>query len=136
MIEWFRTQCEKFSVLGRCRVGREGVNANMSGDPQSVAALTEACRQHPSGAFSTTDFKVAPVSPDTAFTKLLVWRVAEICALGLREEEQQKLAEMEPGEHLSAEAWHKALEEAKGTDTVLIDTRNIYETRIGNFQGT
>ena len=133
VITWFQEQCEKNEVLGRCRVGREGVNANLSGSVIAVEALLVACRDHPSGAFKSTDFKVAPISDDAAFQKLLVWRVGEICALGLDSDSQERLASVEPGCHLSPKEWHEALSEA-GEETVLIDTRNMYETRIGRFE--
>jgi len=41
--------------------------------------------------------------------------------------------EVEPGTHISPAAWHTALEQG-GEDTVLLDTRNVYETRIGRFE--
>jgi rhodanese-related sulfurtransferase len=50
------------------------------------------------------------------------------------EEEQRALSQVQPGLHLSPEAWHHQLAEA-GDETVVIDTRNMYETRIGQFQG-
>jgi len=134
LIAWFQAQCETHQVLGRCRVGREGVNANLSGSPAAVEALVTASRGHASGAFISTDFKIAPVEDEAAFQKLLVWRVAEICSLGLDEAAQRRLAEVEPGTHLTPEQWHEELASA-GEETVLLDTRNMYETRIGRFEG-
>ena len=36
--------------------------------------------------------------------------------------------------HVPPQAWHALLESASGEDTVLLDVRNRYETRVGHFR--
>jgi len=134
MIAWMEEACRVHELQGRCRVGREGVNCNLSGTSEGCHSFVQACKEHASGCFLDTDFKCAPTSKDALFSKLLVWQVREICALGVDEALQIQLGETQGGQHISPAAFHQALQE-DDENTVVIDVRNAYETRIGRFEG-
>ena len=85
------------------------------------------------------DFKLA-TSPgaanedctvESAFDTLLVRCVEELVTLGPRASGAAAVANT--GEHLSPQEFHAALRSASEGEVVLLDARNIYESRIGHF---
>jgi predicted sulfurtransferase len=46
---------------------------------------------------------------------------------------QQEMMKLQPSQHLSAEEWNQKLMAAKETDALLLDVRNVYESRVGHF---
>merc|ERR1719235_49951 len=61
------------------------------------------------------------------FRALKVWLCAEVVNAGV------PLTEVAPATHLSPTEWHEKMEEAD-LGTVLLDARNVYETRVGVFE--
>eukprot|EP00980_Cylindrotheca_fusiformis_P003335 scaffold746_cov123-Cylindrotheca_fusiformis.AAC.23 len=45
---------------------------------------------------------------------------------------QEEMMKLRPSQHLSAEEWNKKLEAAKD-EALLLDVRNVYESRVGHF---
>eukprot|EP00873_Tetraselmis_striata_P040549 jgi/Tetstr1/460813/TSEL_000567.t1 len=101
----------------------------------------QAVKTHPVVAGVDIDFKLAPfngpvskqASQETGFQDLNVTVCTELVTLGPR---AAGVRAAQGGAHLSPQEFHAALVErrADGADTVLIDTRNCYETRIGRFR--
>jgi predicted sulfurtransferase len=46
---------------------------------------------------------------------------------------QQEMMKVEPGEHLSAEEWNEKLKITGEKKALLLDVRNVYESRVGHF---
>ncbi|KAK3286321.1 hypothetical protein CYMTET_6113 [Cymbomonas tetramitiformis] len=141
---WYQKLCEGLDLRGRVRVAQDGVNVTIKGHAQAIQEHIEAVRMHPIlGNGEAIDFKVAPAatSPDSVVTretgmdKLSVKACKEVVSLGPRGGGTAASLDRTAA-HASAEAFHKVLHEAKtsGSPTVLLDARNIYESRIGQFQ--
>ena len=131
MLVWQQDKCAQHEVQGRLRVAREGLNGNLSGTAENLAAYCEDLRGY-SDDFGSTDFKIAPTSLEHCFRGLQVWQAEQVVALGA-----DVPAEARAGEHLTPQEFHGVLAEAvqgrASGDIVLIDARNIYETRLGHF---
>ncbi|KAL7571025.1 hypothetical protein ACA910_003744 [Epithemia clementina (nom. ined.)] len=123
---------------GRVRVAREGVNATVSSrDFDNAKASTSAAATlrhfakdlqsfHP--IFAQTDFKfIDDLSGDRHFKDFKIFPVKELVYYGLDDE---KAPISKGGTHLSAEDFHRKLEEK---DTIVVDIRNHYEAAIGRF---
>lgn len=118
----------RLNIGGRLRVGKEGVNATVSGSDDSVRSFTRELGNF-DAHFLTTDFKfIGNLSYDRAFKDLKVLPVKELVFYGISAEEELG----EGGVHLCPEQYHEKLGER---DTVVIDIRNRYEADIGNFGG-
>ncbi|CAM9230119.1 unnamed protein product, partial [Ectocarpus fasciculatus] len=118
----------RLGIGGRCRVGREGINATISGTDENVRSFTRELGVF-DAHFQTTDFKYIENLPlDRAFKDLKVLPVKEIVFYGIAPEADLG----EGGIHLPPEQYHQKLGEP---DTVVIDIRNKYEADIGNFGG-
>jgi predicted sulfurtransferase len=101
-------QVKKHSVLGR----GEEIDFKLS---ESAGALNEECRV------------------ESGFTKLAIRRCEELVSMNLGSR-----AALASGRYaatkLTPRQFHDTLTTAEPEDVVLIDTRNIYEWHIGNFQ--
>ncbi|CAK0824910.1 unnamed protein product [Prorocentrum cordatum] len=79
------------------------------------------------------DFKVSEAPAGyKRFPKLSCRPTSHVVELGVDGEH------VRPGRgarHLSPLEWHQMLAEGGSEDTVLLDTRNVYESRIGRFEG-
>uniref|UniRef100_A0A0D9Y0F3 Rhodanese domain-containing protein n=1 Tax=Leersia perrieri TaxID=77586 RepID=A0A0D9Y0F3_9ORYZ len=145
----YESRCRALALVGRVRVGPDGVNATLGG---RMAALEKHVAEMRSNAlFEGTDFKLAScedpvderVARECGFTSLSVRLVKELvtlCSNPSLETPQITCA----GRHLSAAEFHSVLQNAAGADldsetpaekngVVVLDARNVYETRIGKF---
>ncbi len=77
------------------------------------------------------DFKLADTAPELEFRGLKVWKTDEVCHLG---------ATINPsapgGRHVTPHEFHALLDEGGDGDAgyVLLDARNLYESRLGRFE--
>lgn len=46
---------------------------------------------------------------------------------------QKEMMKLEPAVHLSAEEWNEKLKASKEKEALLLDVRNVYESRVGHF---
>ncbi|XP_040385758.1 rhodanese-like domain-containing protein 6 isoform X2 [Oryza brachyantha] len=144
----YESRCRALALVGRVRVGPDGVNATLGG---RMAALEEHVAEMSSNAlFEGTDFKLAScedpvderVARECGFTSLSVRLVKELVTLC----SNPSLATPQitcAGRHLSAAEFHSVLQSvgttsdseppAEKSDVVVLDARNVYETRIGKF---
>ena len=127
-IRFVERQGALLGIGGRVRVGREGINATISGENESVRNFTKALNEL-DDHFRDTDFKyIENLAPDRAFKDLKVLPVKELVFYGISAEENLG----DGGVHLPPEQYHQKLAEE---GTVVIDIRNAYESDIGNFGG-
>ncbi|TVU49729.1 hypothetical protein EJB05_01058 [Eragrostis curvula] len=146
---FYEAHCSGLALVGRVRVGPDGVNATLGG---RMAALEKHIAEMSSNSlFEGTDFKLAScedpiderVARECGFTSLSVRVVKELVTLCCN----PTVAPPEissAGRHLSAAEFHSVLQNVARTsldaeapveknEVVVLDARNVYETRIGKF---
>ncbi|KAL4556035.1 hypothetical protein LXL04_038673 [Taraxacum kok-saghyz] len=139
LFTFYNTNCTSLSLLGRIRLSPHGVNATIGGQPSSLKQhITALTSTYPS--FTSTDFKLAtskihPINNKTAqetgFTSLSIRIVKELVTFTSHHPPEIPISNA--GQHLSAREFHSVLESAHPENLVLLDARNLYETRIGKF---
>ncbi|KAL7124890.1 hypothetical protein ABFS83_14G079100 [Erythranthe nasuta] len=147
LFDFYRSNCTSLSLLGRVRLSSTGVNVTVGGRLRALEEHIEAVKSN--SLFEGTDFKLASclepldnqVAKECGFTSLSIRIVKELVTLGshplLKSPEISNA-----GRHLSATEFHSVLqsagngqEKSSGSDKkmILLDARNLYETRIGKF---
>lgn len=118
---------DAIGVLGRVYLSREGINAQVSVPSHAV----EVFRNHIDSfeAFQNVPFKIAVDEKDISFWKLTIKVKRQIVADDLPE----GAYDIENvGRHLNAKEWNEAMDDP---NTIVIDMRNGYESKIGHFDG-
>lgn len=105
-------------------------------------AHISAVKQHPVLQGGDIDFKLSHSNgaanedcrKESAFDTLVVRQVDELVTLGPRAQGHAHVCN--GGAHLTPQAFHEALAacDTSQQDTVILDARNIYESRIGRFE--
>ncbi|CAM6039401.1 unnamed protein product [Sphagnum compactum] len=149
VVAWFSSLCSSLALLGRIRIAPDGVNVTVGGTMESLFKHMDAVDANP--LFANIDFKLSSCKPcadqkvavECGFTTLSVRAVKELITLGLHPSIEQPSVS-NAGQHLTAKEFHTILERAalsaeyEGNsgekEYVLLDARNIYETRIGKFR--
>ncbi|XP_042046123.1 rhodanese-like domain-containing protein 6 isoform X1 [Salvia splendens] len=147
LFDFYHSNCTSLSLLGRVRLSSQGVNVTVGGRLTALEEHIEALKSNP--LFEGTDFKLAScseplgdqVTKECGFTSLSIRIVKELVTLSshplLKSPEISNA-----GRHLSAAEFHSVLQNAgncqelsSGSDKelILLDARNLYETRIGKF---
>ncbi|XP_027161409.1 rhodanese-like domain-containing protein 6 [Coffea eugenioides] len=149
LLDFYNSNCNSLSLLGRVRLSPTGVNVTVGGKMSALEKHIEAVKSN--SLFEGTDFKLASchqplndkVARECGFTSLSVRIVKELVTLSsnplLKSPEISNA-----GRHLSAVEFHSVLQDAgkiqdksnSSSDRrlILLDARNLYETRIGKFQ--
>ena len=132
--------CERLSLKGRLRVSPEGLNVTLDGKPDDV---DEYCQEVSADELLKTSipihYKTGYAMESQRLPNLSVKACKEVVSLDLIPQISQQVKQTDGGIHLSPQQWHNRLIHAKDNendDVVLIDVRNLYETRIGHFQCT
>jgi UPF0176 protein len=115
---------KEHGVRGLCLLGKEGLNATLSGPAEGILALKELVRRELAGDLVFKD-SFAAKHP------FLVFKVkikGEIVSLG----KPALVPEKPVNHHLTPAEWHAALLDP---ETVILDTRNDYEVDLGKFRG-
>lgn len=123
--DWMRAECRAREILGLYIIGTEGVNATISGEDAPVRTWIDLLGERLGGKL-VVKWTRGPKHP---FRKLSIKKKKEIVTSwdpGLRP------LSSEAKTHLSPSAWDEAMSRS---DTVVLDTRNDYESRIGAFEG-
>lgn len=126
----------RYSICGRGRCAREGLNCTLTGAPQNVRKFCLALRAWKPALFGSTDFKIDDtMAPTEAFKVLQIRKVEELVAYKLGGGGQGSLGSLaqHAGTHVEADEFHRMLGD-KEKPTVLLDVRNVYESTIGHFQ--
>ncbi|KAK4476739.1 hypothetical protein RD792_015899 [Penstemon davidsonii] len=147
LFDFYNSSCNSLSLLGRVRLSSQGVNVTVGGKLRALEKHIEAVKS--STLFEGTDFKLAScveplndqVAKECGFTSLSIRIVKELVTLSphplLNSPEISNA-----GRHLSATEFHSVLQSAatfqeksssSSKKLVLLDARNLYETRIGKF---
>lgn len=128
IMRWQRELCGRLALKGRIILATEGINATLGGTQESVHAYKEAMTAHP--FFGDIDFKESPGSADH-FPRLAIKIKQEIVKMGIN---PALLSARDAGKHLTVHEAHARISQ-KTENTVLLDGRNSYESRIGTFTG-
>lgn len=117
---------DALGVFGRIYLAREGINAQISVPEPYFDAFKANLEGHEE--FKGMPFKIG-IEQGESFYKLTIKVKKQIVADGLAEDSYD-LSQV--GNHLSAEEFNQAMENA---NTVVVDMRNFYESKIGHFEG-
>lgn len=117
--------CEQHATMGTLLIAREGINGTIAGSDSGIAAVIEGVRGLAGFADLEVKFSRAQVMP---FRRMKVRLKREIVTMG--QPDIDPLAQV--GHYVAPQDWNALISDP---DTILIDTRNDYETAIGTFKG-
>ncbi|XP_061690298.1 thiosulfate sulfurtransferase/rhodanese-like domain-containing protein 2 isoform X2 [Syngnathoides biaculeatus] len=132
---WQRALCQRLHLTGKVRVATEGINGTVGGTRIAAELYVDAVCSHPLFRMDKDDFKTSDGGPE-CFPELKVGVFKEIVPMGL---DPDVLSYRLAGVHLEPEEFHKEVEalaaeaDPSRSDTVLLDCRNFYESKIGQF---
>lgn len=118
------TKWSALGVLGRIYLAEEGINAQLNVPEDNFQAFLDLLNSYPE--FKDMPLKVA-VEDGLSFWKLSIKVKKYIVADGLPAGTYDI---SNVGNHLNAKEWNEAME---NPETVVVDMRNHYESRIGKF---
>ena len=112
-------------IKGTILIATEGVNGTVCGSKNAITLFIERLKQ----LLNITDMNVKySWTEKQAFRRFKARKKKEIVTIGLKEINPSKAV----GKYIKASEWNEFLEDP---DTVVIDTRNEYEIKIGSFAG-
>ena len=112
-------------IKGTILLASEGVNGTVCATENSISIFIERLKQ----LLKISDIEVKySWTEKQAFRRFKARKKKEIVTIGLKHINPSKSV----GKYLKASEWNEFLEDP---DTVVIDTRNEYEIKIGNFAG-
>jgi UPF0176 protein len=117
--------CAQHGILGTLLVASEGLNGTIAGKPIGIEAVVGHIRAMPGFDRLSVKFSGAETPP---FYRMKVRLKREIVTMGQPDIDPLKTV----GQYVAAEDWNALISDP---DTILIDTRNAYEVRIGTFEG-
>jgi UPF0176 protein len=112
-------------IKGTLLLAEEGVNGTIAGSPEAIDAALAELRNLPGAEGLEAKFSEAAGMP---FARLKVRLKREIVTMGVPGTDPNSLV----GTYVKPEDWNALITDP---DTVLIDTRNEYETALGTFEG-
>ena len=118
-------------VLGSILVAHEGVNGTISGPETGVEALLQSlCESMALGCEQFQRLEVKRSWADqTVFRRFKARRKKEIVTMGVTSVNPRESV----GTYVDPKDWNALVDDP---DTLVIDTRNSYETAIGSFEGS
>jgi UPF0176 protein len=117
--------CEGHGVFGTLLLAREGINGTIAGSDSGIAAVLD----HIHGLPGCADLGVRESRAATLpFHRMKVRLKREIVTMGEPDVDPVGAA----GTYVAPEDWNALIADP---DTVVIDTRNDYEVKIGSFRG-
>ena len=116
--------CADHGIKGTLLLAQEGINGTIAGTQTGIDATLAYIRTLPGCEQLSVKLSQAAVMP---FYRMKVRIKREIVTMG-----QPHIDPLEAGHYLSADDWNTLISEP---DTLVIDTRNDYEVRIGTFAG-
>ena len=117
--------CEQASIKGTLLLAREGINGTIAGGENAIAQVLGAIRALPGCRGLEVKFSHAAAMP---FHRMKVRLKREIVTMGQPDIDPT----LSVGRYVAPEDWNALLADP---DTVVIDTRNDYEVKIGTFAG-
>ncbi|XP_019372716.1 PREDICTED: thiosulfate sulfurtransferase/rhodanese-like domain-containing protein 2 isoform X1 [Gavialis gangeticus] len=137
---WQKALCQHLHITGKVRIASEGINGTVGGSKVATCLYIEAVLSHPlfRNILCREDFK-SSAGGAHCFPGLRVDVFEEIVPMGI---DPNKVSYKETGIHMSPQEFHKEVEKYLSqanqaqSDTILLDCRNFYESKIGRFQGS
>jgi UPF0176 protein len=124
--------CQELNMRGRMIIAHEGINGTFEGTEMSCNKYMDYMKSIPE--FSDIHWKISDGTEDgTAFPRLSIKVRKEIVSLHLGEEEDINPNQL-TGNHLRPEDLKQWYE--KGKEFYIVDMRNDYELKVGQFEGT
>ncbi|QQM30801.1 rhodanese-related sulfurtransferase [Martelella lutilitoris] len=117
--------CEENGVRGTLLLAHEGINGTIAGSHESIANVLAFIRARPE--FAGLEHKESHASK-MPFNRLKVRLKKEIVTMGVENIDPLKTV----GTYVDPKDWNDLISDP---DTIVIDTRNDYETAIGIFRG-
>jgi len=122
--EELRAMCDRLGIRGTLIVAAEGINGTVAGEAEAIDSLVTFLRSQP--GFDGLDVKYSQAEA-MPFHRMKVRLKREIVTMGVGGVDPAMTAP-----HVPAQAWNALIGDP---DTVVIDTRNDYEVRLGSFEG-
>ena len=117
--------CEENDVCGTLLLAHEGINGTIGGPDEGIGKVLAFLRAQPE--FATLEHKESRASKKP-FLRMKVKLKKEIVTMGVETIDPLKVV----GTYVEPADWNALISDP---DTVVIDTRNDYETAIGTFKG-
>lgn len=117
--------CNARGVKGTLLLATEGINGTIAGAPDAIDAVLAHIRTLPGCADLDVKFSDAPSMP---FHRMKVRLKREIVTMGVEGIDPTRAV----GSYVAPADWNALIDDP---DTVVIDTRNDYEVRVGSFAG-
>lgn len=124
-VEQHKLYCSDLDILGRIYIADNGVNGQVSIHKSDIKSYLNWLYIHWDIQKNSCKFQK---HHEHAFAKMQIKQRPELVAMG------KKINLEERGTYLSPIEWMYALE-TKDRDTILIDVRNNYESKVGHFEG-
>ncbi|XP_037348018.1 thiosulfate sulfurtransferase/rhodanese-like domain-containing protein 2 isoform X1 [Talpa occidentalis] len=145
---WQTALCQHLHLTGKVtpfpsafkvRIATEGINGTVGGSKLATRLYVEVMLSCPlfKDYLCKDDFKTSKGGA-CCFPELRVGVFEEIVPMGIS---PNQISYKKPGIHLSPGEFHKEVEKflsqlnQEHSDTILLDCRNFYESKIGRFQG-
>ena len=116
--------CDKNTVCGTLLIAHEGINGTIAGSRTGIDRVLHALRRHAGLQDLEHKESFAETQP---FYRMKVRIKKEIVTMGVDGIDPNETV----GTYVSPEEWNRIIAEP---DTVVIDTRNDYEVKIGTFK--
>jgi UPF0176 protein len=117
--------CQKNGVKGTLLLAREGINGTIAGPKAGIANVLAFIRSQPE--FAKLEHKESHATK-MPFLRMKVRLKKEIVTMGVEDIDPLKIV----GTYVAPKDWNDLISDP---DTIVIDTRNDYETAIGVFKG-
>lgn len=118
-------RCEALKIRGTILIAREGLNGTIAGSDEAIEQILSAIRSMPGFEELEVKFSRAGTMP---FHRMKVRIKPEIVTMG--KPDIDPLAGV--GHYVTPADWNALISDP---DTIVIDTRNDYETAVGTFKG-
>ncbi|WP_336057511.1 oxygen-dependent tRNA uridine(34) hydroxylase TrhO [Nitratireductor sp. CH_MIT9313-5] len=117
--------CQREGIRGTLLLAHEGINGTVAGSAEAIEALVAHLAMIP--GLGQPDYKYSHAS-EMPFRRMKVRLKKEIVTMGVEGIDPRVHA----GTYVEPRDWNALISDP---DTVIIDTRNRYETAIGTFKG-
>jgi UPF0176 protein len=117
--------CDVNGIKGTLLIAREGINGTVAGSDDAISGLLAYLRQQPE--FEKLEHKESRASK-MPFVRMKVKLKKEIVTMGVEDIDPKRIV----GTYVHPKDWNALISDP---ETIVIDTRNDYETAIGIFKG-
>lgn len=134
--DWQYELCSKLHLTGKVRVATEGINGTVGGTKTATSLYIKSMLSHPIfSVMEVEDFKKSEGGAE-CFSELKVGVYKEIVPMGV---DPDVISYRLAGTHLNPTQFHQEVQSllkdgSSNRDTVLLDCRNFYESKIGQFK--